>query len=129
MTRDVGGDGVSSRVGRAVRGAALAVATPLLEKNARKTVHLGLPFVLSMARLIVVAFAAVLIRLTWRHGVPGWPQATESIAVVLALPILNALERVDPKDVVALASTMLGRFGIGAVESREPSKYDDHRED
>ncbi len=114
---------------RGVRGAALALATPLLEKNARKTEHLGLPIVFSMARVIVVAFAVVLIRLTWRAGVAGWPQATESIAVVLALPILNALERVRPEDVVALATTLLSRFGIGDVGAREPSKYDDHRGD
>lgn len=60
-----------------------------------------------------------------------------SVAIVLALPLLGALERVRPTDVVELAKTLVSRFGVGAVRSVrsvydaecEPSKFDDHRED
>ncbi|MDB4878095.1 MAG: hypothetical protein JWM41_4541, partial [Gemmatimonadetes bacterium] len=64
-----------------------------------------------------------------------WPDATLAIAIVLALPILGALERVHPQDVVELAKTLVTRFGVGGVRrmgsvySNEPSKYDDHRND
>ncbi|MDB4878552.1 MAG: hypothetical protein JWM41_4998, partial [Gemmatimonadetes bacterium] len=64
-----------------------------------------------------------------------WPDATLAIAIVLALPILGALERVHPQDVVELAKTLVTRFGVGGVRrmgsvyGQEPSKFDDHRND
>ena len=52
---------------------------------------------------------------------------------------MNALDRVSAKDVVTFAGAFLGRFGIGATRgigsvypaapSKDPSKYDDHRDD
>jgi hypothetical protein len=57
---------------------------------------------------------------------------------VLALPVVGALERVRPSEVVSLARTMVGRFGHGGVRtmgstyptpSTAPSKFDDHRSD
>jgi hypothetical protein len=116
-----------------------AIATPLLEKNALKTISarsLDLPVVFSMARVIVLAFAIAMLHQAWRAGIAGWPEATLSIAVVLAMPILGALEHAKPADVIELAKELAGRFGIGqtregvgAVFSREPSKNDDHRDD
>lgn len=115
----------------------LAALTPLLEKNVLKTFALDVPVVFSMSRVIVLAFAAGMLRQLWRAGIAGWPEATLAIAIVLALPLLSALERARPVDVLALARTLVSRFGTGAVrsvgsvyrESREPSKYDDHRDD
>ena len=115
-----------------LRAIALALLSPLLEKNVLKTVALDLPAVFSMSRLVVLAFAVAMLRHVWREGATGWPDATLAITIVLALPILGAMERVDPAQVVELARTLLGRVGIGEVRRRdlvEPSKFDDHRVD
>jgi hypothetical protein len=116
----------------------VAFATPLLEKNPTKALTVRgrrLPFVFSMARLIVLAFAVAMLHQAWRAGIAGWPEATLSMAIVLALPVLGALERVRPADTIALAKSLFGRFGtgagrsIGSVFAVEPSKHDDHRHD
>ena len=127
----------------ALRTIAVAALTPLLEKNVTKTLALDVPAVFSMSRVIVLAFAIGMLRQIWRAGVGGWPDATLAIAIVLALPILGALERVAPAQVLELTKALLGRVGIGEVGapcrpdrsetpafvSTEPSKYDDHRSD
>jgi hypothetical protein len=123
----------------AVRALLLAIATPLLEKNAEKAAaarSLKVPVVFSMARVIVLAFAISMVHESWYAGVAGWPEATLSIAIVLTMPILSALERVTPHEVIELAKSMLARFGMGEtrrgverVFSREPRKDDDHRDD
>jgi hypothetical protein len=118
-----------------LRQLSLAALSPLLEKNALKTLALDVPVVFSMSRVIVIAFAVAILRQIWRAGIAGWPDATLAIAVVLALPLLSAFERVKPQDVVDLANALVSRFGVGStrpigtVYAREPSKYDDHRND
>ena len=120
-----------------LRTIALAALTPLLEKNVVKTVGLDVPVVFSMSRVIVLAFAVGMLRQLWRAGIAGWPEATLAIAIVLALPTLAALERLQPSDTLALMREVVDRLGLGAVRSvasayaspREPSKYDDHRND
>jgi hypothetical protein len=116
----------------------LIVATPLVEKNPAKVLAVRAPVVLSMARVVVLAFAAAMLHQVWQAGVAGWPESTLAIAIVLALPIVNALDRVSPSDVLALAQAVIERFGEGAVRvtgsvyrmpSVDPSKYDDHRRD
>ena len=118
-----------------LRAIAVAAVTPLLEKNVVKTLALDTPLVFSMSRVIVLAFALCLLRQIWRAGVAGWPEATLSIAIVLALPLLGALERVKPGETIELAKTLFRRIGIGGVRhvasvfGEEPSKFDDHRQD
>jgi len=121
-----------------VRAIVLAILTPLLEKNVVKTFGLEIPLVFSMSRVIVLAFAAAMLHQIWHSGIAGWPDATLSMAIVLALPLLAALERVKPNEVVTFAKTLVNRFGIGAERTianiyssaaSEPSKYDDHRAD
>jgi len=116
----------------------LIVTTPLVEKNPAKVLAVRAPVVLSMARVVVLAFAAAMLHQVWQAGVAGWPESTLAIAIVLALPIVNALDRVSPSDMLALAQTVINRFGEGAVRvtgsiypvpSVDPSKYDDHRSD
>ena len=116
-----------SVLGRAVVRIALTLLTPLLEKNVLKTITFDIPVVFSMSRVIVLAFAAAMIRQIWRTGISAWPDATLAIAVVLALPIVGALDRAKPLDVLSVAKTLLGRFGVGS--GTEPSKFDDHRAD
>ena len=102
----------------ALRVLLVAIATPLLEKNATKTLaarSLNVPVVFSMARLIVLAFAIAIFHQAWRAGIAGWPEATLSIAIVLALPVLGALERARPADAIALAKALASRLGIGAT--------------
>ena len=123
----------------ALRAIALAIATPLLEKNAVKIVvarSLRVSVVFSMARVIVLAFAIAMLHQSWNAGISGWPEATVSITVVLAMPILGALEHASPADAISLAKALIGRFGIGdtrrgvgRVIGSVPSKYDDHRDD
>jgi len=123
----------------AIRALLLAILTPLLEKNAEKTVaarHFKVPVVFSMARVIVLAFAISMMHETWVSGIAGWPEATLSIAVVLAMPLLSALEQVKPAKAVNLVKEILERFGHGETRrgvapllNLEPRKDDDHRED
>ena len=120
-----------------LRRAALALLTPLLEKNVLKTASLDVPMVFSMSRVVVLSFAVAMLRQLWKAGIAGWPDATLAIAIVLALPIVGALERCAPEQVVGLTRTLLNRFGVGAARelasvyasAREPSKFDDHLED
>jgi hypothetical protein len=123
---------------RAIRAVSLALVTPLLEKNVLKTLSLDVPVIFSMSRVVVLAFAVGMLRQIWSAGIAGWPEATLAIAIVLALPVLGALERIAPEQVVELTRTLVGRFGTGDVRttgsaysagSREPSKHDDHRRD
>jgi len=86
-----------------------------------------------MSRLIVLAFATAMLRQLWQSGVNGWPDATLSIAIVLALPLLGALDRVSPEQVLALGGALIGRFGIGDTGiagwslNGEPNRFDNHR--
>ncbi len=119
--------------GYRMRATVLAILSPLMEKNPLK-LHAA-PVVLSMSRLIVLAFAAGMLRQLWGAGIAGWPEATLAIAIVLALPVLNALDRSNPHQVLSLARELVGRFGVGDVRTTasvygtEPSKYDDHTND
>ena len=123
---------------RLARTIVLSLLTPLLEKNVLKTLSIDLPVVFSMSRVIVLAFAVAMLRQIWRAGIAGWPDATVAIAVVLALPIVSALQRATPQEVLSVAGTLLNRFGVGTARglgsvygthSTEPSKFDDHRAD
>ena len=60
-----------------------------------------------MSRVIVLAFAIGELRQMWRAGIAGWPEATLAIAIVLALPLLGAIERARPADVMELAKTLV----------------------
>jgi hypothetical protein len=84
--------------------------TPLLEKNVIKTCTLDVPVVFSMSRVIVLAFAVGMLKQIWHSGVAGWPDATLAIAIVLALPILGALERANAEQVVDLTKTLVERI-------------------
>jgi len=120
------------------RAIILALVTPLLEKNPTKTATFSLcyvPMVLSMARVIVLLFAIAMLHQIRVAGVAGWPDATLSIAIVLAMPLLNALDRVSAQDTISLARVLFRQFGsggtrpLGRVFGAEPSKYDDHTVD
>ncbi|HTR77639.1 MAG TPA: hypothetical protein VMH39_06000 [Gemmatimonadaceae bacterium] len=124
--------------GGSLRAVAVAAVTPLLEKNPAKALAaraVGVPMAFSMARVIVLGCAVAMLHQIWCAGVAGWPDATLSMAVVLAMPVLTAMERVSPQLVMELARGLVGRFGVGAgrsmasVYSGEPSKFDDHRVD
>jgi hypothetical protein len=127
------------RGSRMARALVLALVTPLLEKNPSKTATFSLcyvPMVLSMARVIVLLFALVMLEQVRRSGVSAWPTAALCIAIVWALPVLNALERVSAEDTIAVAKALFRRVGVGGVrrigsmfdeETGESDSY--HRED
>jgi hypothetical protein len=102
----------------------VAALTPVLEKNVVKTLAMDSPLVVSMSRLIAMVFAAVVLREYWQTGIDGWPDATVGIATVIALPMMNAIERAKPDDVMAITRLLLAR-----MRGPEPSKLDDHRID
>ena len=121
-----------------IRNVVLPILSPFLEKNPLKTFSLDVPVVFSMTRLIVLAFAVALLRQIWRAGIAGWPDAMLSIAIVVALPVVGALDRAKASEVVSFAKALVGRFGAGDIRplgsvfnprGEEPSKYDDHRDD
>jgi hypothetical protein len=126
---------VAGAISRATRTFLIATLTPLAEKNPTKCTSSAAPLVFSMTRLIVLAFAIGLLHQIWFAGVVAWPEATLAIAVVLALPILGALEHAAPHDVLDVVNALLDRFGVGrardvaAAFDPRPSKYDDHRRD
>ena len=99
----------------AIRTVSLAAVTPLLEKNAVKTLTTDVPIMFSMSRLVVLAFAIGMMRQLWAVGIVGWPEATLSISIVLALPILGALERATPEQVVEVTKSLIGKLGVGEI--------------
>ena len=104
------------KAGRVVRAVLLALVTPLLEKNPSKVMAFSrcyVPMVLSMARVIVLLFAVAMLRRVERVGLAGWPDAALCIAVVLALPLLNALDRVEPDRAIGLMRSLIRRIGDG----------------
>lgn len=128
----------TERVAELSRLVALAAITPLLEKNAIKTLALGVPLVFSMSRIVVLAFAAGMVRQLWKVGIVSWPEATLAMTIVLALPMLGALERAAPEQALDVLKTLIGRFGVGdqraalrllRPDSQDPSPYDNHWSD
>jgi membrane-bound metal-dependent hydrolase YbcI (DUF457 family) len=114
--------GTDSRLRRLVLG----LVSPLLEKNILKTLVVDAPVVLSMARLVVLGFAVALLHRIWTVGITGWPDAALAIAIVLALPVVDALGRARPTDVLSVLRALVEHLG---VDGSEPSKFDDHRQD
>jgi hypothetical protein len=124
-----------------LRRVALALVTPLLEKNPVKALAVDAPLVFSMTRLVWLAFAGTVIWEIARSGIGGWPEATLAIAIVVAPPLLGALDHVQPREVLAFAQLLIGRFGTGDVRrlpalysspngtSTEPLGRDNHRLD
>jgi hypothetical protein len=121
-----------------MRVAALAAITPLLEKNAIKNAAVDVPVVFSMSRVVVLAFAVGMMRQLWKVGLTSWPEATLAMTVVLALPMLGALERANPEQTLDVLKTIVGRYGVGDQrtglslfphEAQEPSKFDNHWSD
>ena len=55
------------------RRIAMALITPLLEKNVLKTASLDVPIVFSMSRVVVLAFAVAMLRQVWIAGIAGTP--------------------------------------------------------
>ncbi|HET9684447.1 MAG TPA: hypothetical protein VFP15_10110 [Gemmatimonadaceae bacterium] len=128
----------SARAAELSRVVAVAAITPLLEKNAIKTLAVGVPLVFSMSRIVVLAFAAGMVRQLWKVGISSWPEATLAMTIVLALPMLGALERAAPEQTFDVLKTLIGRFGVGEQRAalslfrsdlRDPSRYDNHWSD
>ena len=88
-----------------------------------------------MARLVVLGIAVALLHQISYAGVGGWPDARLSVAVVLVLHIVGALERISPTAVASVAGALLTRFGAGGTRTitndyteapTPPSPLDDH---
>ena len=105
-----------SFLAQVVKTVGTTALTPVLEKNVVKTLAMDSKLVVSMSRVIVMAFAVVMLKEFWRSGINGWPDAALGIATVLALPIMSSLEHANPDEVLALTRVIL-------------AKFDDHRAD
>jgi hypothetical protein len=124
-----------SPVLRLLKSAGLAALTPILEKNAVKVLAHESAVVVSMSRSIVLGFAVVFLRDAWNTGIDGWPDASLGIATVLALPLMNSLERIKPDQLFEVACMVVSKSSSRAVRAigeeydNLPSKFDDHRKD
>jgi hypothetical protein len=117
-----------------VRAVTFALLSPWAEKNPARAMSVDAPYVFSMSRAIVTAFAYGMYQQMRTAGIAGWPEATLCIALVYAIPVLNALSKVSAQEVVAFGSNLINRFGIGEVRTvgtllhAEPNaKHDDER--
>lgn len=93
----------------------LALLTPITEKNPTKVLSTRAPVVLSAGRMIAWTFCVAMVHQIWYAGIKGWPEAMVVIVLIIAFPLLSALGRVDPKEVVALATSLFSRVGVGGV--------------
>lgn len=100
-------------LGRWLRTAFVVALSPLLEKQPLKLFAIKAPIVFSMTRLIPLGFSVAMIRQVWKAGVAGWPDAITIATCILALPLLEALSRVDPEKVLGFGEVLLNRFGVG----------------
>jgi hypothetical protein len=98
---------------RWIRAIVFVLLSPILEKNASKVLSVDAPVVISMSRCIVAALAWGMFLEIKKAGIVGWPEATFAIGLVYALPILHALDKSKPEDVLAFGRSMLERFGVG----------------
>jgi hypothetical protein len=90
--------------------------SPWLEKNPMKLLTWLSPIMLSCARITVSVFTYVMARrLLDTKTAIGWPEMIGMIGLVFALPILAALEKVSPQDVIAFGAKIIERFGVGGV--------------
>ena len=113
---------------RIVKSVGTTALTSVLEKNVVKTLATGSPLVVSMSRLIAMAFAGVMLKEFWHSGIDSWPDAALGVATVLALPAMNTLERANPDEVLAVTRLLLAKAG-GLSRGSQPPKFDDHRPD
>lgn len=112
---------------RWLRAILFVVLSPVLEKNPVKSAHIDAPVVLSMSRCIVALFAWGMYWQIMKAGIVGWAEATLCIAIVYAVPILNALNDSSPEDVLSFGKAILERFGLGEIRKLGPIiPKDDH---
>ena len=94
---------------------AAIVLSPIAEKNPVKALSSLAPIVLSMSRITVAVFTAVVAYRLANAATIGWPEATLAIALVFALPVLAALNKLSPSEVVAFGERIIERFGVGGT--------------
>lgn len=111
---------------RALMAILAVLLSPFAEKNPVKALSSVAPIVLSMSRVTVAVFTAVdAYRLATAKSI-GWPEATLAIALVFALPVLSALNKVSPQEVVAFGARIIERFGVGDVAQPPFPGMDSH---
>lgn len=102
---------------RVVWPVALALVSPVLEKNPQKVFAANAPVVFSVTRLVIAAFAVAMFRQLWTAGVAGWPEATLCLGLIFANHIASALEKLPAADVVAFGRAIVDRFGVGGTRT------------
>lgn len=92
------------------------IVSPISEKNPVKVLSSFAPIMLSGSRITVAVFTYVIARRLLETKVAiGWPESTMVLGLIFALPLLAALEKMSPADVVAFGTKIVERFGIGDV--------------
>lgn len=104
-----------TKIYRWLRVVIFVLLTPWLEKNHLKTAHLNVPIAFSMSRVIISFFAWGMYHQMVKAGIAGWPEATLCIALAFALPVLAALEKAKPAEVLEFGKAIIDRFGVGDV--------------
>lgn len=87
----------------------------VVEKNPSKQLYAFSPVMMSMTRVTVAAFTIAMLHQIWYAGIVGWPESTFCIALVLALPLMSAFDKLGAGSVVDVFKTLLGRVGIGGT--------------
>lgn len=104
------------------------LVSPVAEKNPVKTLASVAPVVFSMSRITVAVFTYVdAVRIAHAPTI-GWPEATLALGNIFALPLLAALGKVSPSEVLAFGEKIVGRFGVGEV-AQPPFPGMDRHED
>lgn len=98
---------------KALRTIAIVLVSAFLEKNPLKVAAVAAPVALSAKRLVAIGLAVVwsIVALSW--GIDGWPMAVVGVALVFALPVMAALDRLPPDASVQLAEKIIDRLGGG----------------
>ncbi len=105
------------RAYRFCRAILFALLSCVAEKNPSKVMAVDAPFVFSLSRIIVCIFTYGMYRQMVGAGIAGWPESTLCIALVYAIPILNALGKVEAHEVITFGAAIIQRFGEGAVRT------------
>jgi hypothetical protein len=106
---------------------AAMIISPLAEKNPLKSMSSIAPIVLSMSRITVAVFTCVVASRIAYATTIGWPEATLAMAIIFAIPVLRALDKVSPQEVISFGTKIVERFGVGDV-AQPPFPGMDHNE-
>lgn len=105
------------RIWPVVRAGLLVLASAIAEKDPKNQLYSDVPIVLSATRIVVYIALFVWASMGLAAaGMPAWPFWTFGSILIMALPILKALNTAaekDPAAVLDFAKSIYSRMGVG----------------